>query len=367
MRWLPSRRRLALEPEVAAPAVGEPVRNPGVLRELAPEEVFGAVEVRAEDPVMHLAEDVLFVPTWYRDDDRVFDSSGQPVEAALDFAFPWCEPMHPPRTSSVAWSEVERTLPDADYLYLGYFHFHFGHFVTDSLSRIWPLLDRGVAGRKLLYHGAGAWESWQREFPWLPEMLTALGVRESDLLHLTEPVRIRRLQIPGRSWQSQTFAHQVHQRVCRRLGEHILKGVKPRGGPPVYLSKTRLTGGVRRVTNEAKLEAFLRPRGVDVLYPEAMPTRDKIALFANGRTVTGTTSSAFNLSLFAPPAGRIIALEPMAQVNSTHPIVDKLNGNTSTYLHAVGSRRTASNTDGWMSQDTFLDPVAVGRELLQWI
>ena len=365
MKFAPPWRRPAAAPTPAPAAPSLPPRARGVLRELTFEERFGDVEVRAEDPGMEVAEDVLFVPDRPGGRWGVFDANDQPVRASLDFNLPWSEPMWAPPVTPVRWAEVTETLPDGDYVYFGFVHFHFGHFLVDSLSRSWPLLEGGLGGGKILFHGLGHPEIWWNEVPWLSEMLSGLGLQPTDFLHLREPVKVKRLHLPGRSWQGQTFAHQAHQRVARKIGATLLEGANvPDGGSPAYLSKTRMTGGVRRVVNERQLEAFLRPRGVEILYPETLSLREQIALFASGRTVTGTTTSAFHLSLFAPPRGRIVVIEPTEAVNSNHLIIDRLNGNTTSYQHPLGSRRLTENPPEWMNQDVLRDPVAVGRELL---
>lgn len=345
-----------------------PPRTSGVLRQLSSEDRFGEVEIRAEDPGLHVAEDVLFAPDAPGGRWGMFDPHGEPLTASLDHVFPWSQLMYSKPVSPVAWSEVQSSLPDSEYLYIGFVHGHFGHVLIDSLSRLWPVLDGGLNGRKLLHHGLGNWETWANERPWLTDILSGLGLGPSDFVRVVEPVRVRRVVIPGRSWQGQTFAHAAHGRLCRHIGAALLADTPVASGPPVYLSKTKLAGGgVRRVVNEGQLESFLRARGVEVLYPETLSLREQLALFAADRTVAGTTTSAFHLSLFAPPAGRVVGVESTTELNSNHLMVDRLNGNDAVYLHPLGSRRVSEHTDGWMAQDAFRDPVAVGRELLHWL
>lgn len=95
-----------------------------------------------------------------------------------------------------------------------------------------------------------------------------------------------------------------------------------------------------------------------------MTVREQVAMFASGRTISGTTTSAFHASLFAPPEGRNVVIEPAEIVNSNHFMIDRLNGNRSTYHHAVGSRRLPGQPEGWLAHERFRDPIAIGREML---
>lgn len=254
-------------PTTAEPTVSPlPPRAPGVLREMTAEDRVGEMEIRPEDPAMHVAEEVCFVPDGPGGRWGVFDAEGQPIAESLDYNGSWSEPMWPRPVCPVRPAEVTAALPDDEYLYLGFIHLHFGHFLIDSLSRAWPLIEAGARRPKLLYHGWEDPDYWWREVPWLAELLTGLGLAKRDLIRPAEPVRIKRLLVPGRSFQGQFFAHQSHQRVCRKIGAAMLEGVDvARGGGPIYLSKTRLKGGVRKVDNEHQLEGFLRPRGVEII------------------------------------------------------------------------------------------------------
>ena len=364
---LPWSRARPTKPATEPPAPALPPRAEGVLRELTPDERFGEMEIRPDNPVMHEFEDVCFVTDRPNGEWGVFSADGQAIPSSVDFNAPWCAPVWPPAVNVLRHADIP-FLPDADYLYFGYIHGHFGHFLLDSLSRAWPYLEGGLQGRKLFFHGWGHPGHWWTEHPWLADIMAALGIAKTDLVNPTEPVRVKRLQIPGRSFQGQTFALQIHQRVCRTIGAAILETVDAdRASAPIYLSKTRLKGGVRRVVNEHQLESFLRQRGVEIRYPETMSFAEQVAMFASGRTVTGTTTSGFHVSLFAPPAGRNVVIETGEVINSNHLIVDRLNGNRTSYQHAIGSRALPGRPEFWMVHEAFRDPVAIGRELLHLI
>lgn len=349
------------EPPVPPPL---PPREWGVLRELTLENRFGEVEIRPDLPGLEMVEDACFVPDRPSDGWGVFNRDGEPVEASLDYNLPWNEPMWPRPVNPVRRADVSATLPDGEYIYVGFVHPHFGHFVIDSLSRMWPLIEHRPPGVKLLLHGWGGPAMWWAKEPWLVELLRGAGVSRDDILEVSEPVRVPRLWVPHRSFQGQTFAHQVHAKVCRSIGEQLIAGQKiGREDRPAYLSKTRLARGIRRVTNEHQLESFLRGRGVEVFYPETMSTLDKLALFHSGRPLAGMTSSAFHTSLFAPPAGRMVMIDPAEVVNSNFLLCDRLNGNQASYFYAIGASRRPKTND-WLIEDTFRDPIAIGRELL---
>lgn len=153
-----------------------PPRQPGVLKPLTIEDRFGEVEIRTDPLELHTAEDVVFVPDRPGNQWGLFDPDDQPLEASLDYVFSWNQPMRARPISPVRYADVETTLPDADYIYVGYVHTHFGHFLTDTLSRFWPLLQDRWSEARLLFHGWGTPSEWWAERPWMVDIFSALGV-----------------------------------------------------------------------------------------------------------------------------------------------------------------------------------------------
>lgn len=359
---LPWRRARLEAPDPEPAAAHAPASSP-VLNLLTQETLWGGAEIRDADPPITVLEDVFHVPDRPGGDWGLFHRDGSPVRSALDYLGPENAPMRPEPVSPVGYDEVATALPPGDYLYGGGIYPHFGHFIVDTLPRLWPLARERRPGQKVLFDGPGGPDEWWSR-PWVADMLSGLGLHRDDLVECREPVRIERLVMPQRSLQGQAFGHPAFQRMTRLIGTSLLDAAPPAAGGPVYLSKTRLTGGVQRVVNELQLERFLAVRGVEIVYPEALSFREQLSLFASSRTITGITTSAMHVGVFAPPA-RVRALHPSDLLNSNFLILDRLNGADAAYFHPRGSREVSRNANGFMVEHVFMDPIAIGRALLE--
>lgn len=360
---LPWRRRSTealVDPDSRAPAGAEP-RGP-VLQPLTEETQWGRSEIIGGELAIRIVEQVWLVPDRPGGHWGVFHPDGTLVEETLDRVGPDGTPMRPEPVFPLDPTADAPWLPAGDYLYGGFVYGHFGHFIIDSLPRLWPVARELRPGQKILMEGAGGPDSWW-SYPWMADIFRSLGLRKTDFVDCREPVRIERLAVPQRTLQGQAWGHPAYAQMTRRIGAALLGDLEPPGGRPIYLSKTRLTGGVQRVVNEKQLESYLRPRGVEIVYPETLSLRDQLALFASGRTVSGITTSAMHLSAFAPPA-RLRALNPSPHVNGNFLLLDKLNAVDAAYFQPVGAREVARNSNGFMVEHAFVDPVAAGRELL---
>ena len=332
------------------------------LRPLGEGDLFGAAEVREDEPVVETCEDIYYLPysPWGR--WGVFDHDDRIVEASVDYMLPESVPVMQILESDRVCAEVTEVAPEAEYVYAGRLASHYGHFLVESLPRYWPLL-RGPEPRKLLVHEAPGEDLFAAE-PFAT-IFAALGVGREAVVSFDRPVRIPRLVLPHTSLRQNVWGHRAFEQLCRRVGAAVLDRehrVDPR---PAYLSKTRLGGGLRRIVNEAEIESVLAAEGVEIVHPETLPFPEQLALFATRRTILGTAGSAFHTSLLVRPAGRSIVLSPRPSINSNYWLFDRLGGTRTSYWFAEGTELVED--DRFLRGFHVPDPEGAARGLLALI
>ena len=68
--------------------------------------------------------------------------------------------------------------------------------------------------------------------------------------------------------------------------------------PPLYISRSRLPDGLRRIEREAELDQLLLNRGWTVIHPEQLPVHEQLRQLRQAQVIAGPLGSAFHL-LFA--------------------------------------------------------------------
>ena len=258
---------------------------------------------------------------------------------------------------------AEETALDSCYIYGGRVHSHYGHFIINTLPRLWPLAVGRQPDLKILCHDSATPESWFT-VPFIATILKALGLTPDNFVVFTRPTRLRRVIVPQTSLGEQTHGYYCFRALCHRISMMIGGGNERVERTPVYLSKTKLAGGVGRIRNEFELEAALHKSGVEILYPELLTISEQIALFAQPRVIMGTTGSAFHSSIFSPPRSKIICLNQIHNVNSNFAIIDRLNGNTSEYYYQKNTTVTNDSASGFLTEFVLPDPNAAASDLL---
>ena len=177
------------------------------------------------------------------------------------------------------------------HIYAGVLFGQFGHFVTESLSRLWALSER--PGAALVWHrhpdhrqpGLARWQE---------QVLEAAGAGGRTHRIVDAPVLVEDILVPE---QGHILGERHHPSLDAVIARHRFH--KPVPGRRVWLSRSLLTreGGGGLVEGEAELEALLRAEGWEVLHPERLPVPAQLAACEQAEVIAGFAGSAFHLLL----------------------------------------------------------------------
>ena len=172
------------------------------------------------------------------------------------------------------------------HLFGGFLFGHFGHFVVESLARLW-LTSEPAQGWLFLprrVHIKGVQRLHRPFFNLLaPEMPVSL---------LREPVAVERLVIPGQGFGLGAIARGTPEfRAMLRLWTARIRSNGPRR---IYVSRSAL-GGQGGVLNETAIERNLASEGYAIMHPQTMTLREQLIWYKSASHVLGLDGSAFHL------------------------------------------------------------------------
>jgi hypothetical protein len=158
-------------------------------------------------------------------------------------------------------------------IYLGYIHQHWGHFLMESLGRLWFLLDSQFDDRKIVFLGVPPNENQLQ----IIDLLMAGRARER-IIAITRPTQFSSVIVPEMCVKVNFRYCQAFPQLFRRIVtnapiDHI--EVQPK----VYLSRQALTIAQSKELGEKDLESLLRGNGYAVYYPERLSALHQIAIF----------------------------------------------------------------------------------------
>lgn len=201
---------------------------------------------------------------------------------------------------------------------------HYGHFLIESVARLWPLLPSGAfEGRRVVF-------SNQSKVDFSQEWLRAFGVQVVDLPR-QGATRFKSVVVPEPAisigaWISPEMRdihlHARHNLPVKDVGK----------GGVVWLSRAGLEPD-RTACDEKLLEWILRDH-LTVLRPEKMKLSEQIAAIEGSHGVAGISGSAFHTLLMVrnPPPYLILCGQ---KVHTTYVMQDELFGRKGQFRRAL--------------------------------
>ncbi|MCJ8138979.1 glycosyltransferase family 61 protein [Falsirhodobacter halotolerans] len=236
---------------------------------------------------------------WARSVLRVQGGVIDPADGGL-----WHQGALCPEAALYRWRRAQRggrgTCPSAAqplagrHLWGGTLFFHFGHFLAESLQRLWGAADSGA--QSILF-------TPERLRGKRPDQLAGYQKQILERLGITLPVRIvydplqvEDLIIPGPGFGLGVMATGTPE--FRDFARRLDPGPAAGGAKKLYISRTALHKKTGSVLAEQALERMLAAEGFAIYHPQRHSIADQLATFRNATHLLGPDGSAFHLAGF---------------------------------------------------------------------
>jgi hypothetical protein len=191
------------------------------------------------------------------------------------------------------------------YIFGGILYGHFGHFIVESLARLWAqdavkgTVDGMIFTPKLLPFHEKAVQQQQH----LAELL---GLR-MPLILAREPLQVDELHVPAQGFGMNDL---IEGSAAFRafINTHAGAAIAPDGPEKLYISRSALPRDRGSILGEYKLEAYLRDEGYDIFHPQRFRAAEQIARYKAARLVVGVDCSPFHLLGYVGDAGQNVAV-----------------------------------------------------------
>jgi capsular polysaccharide biosynthesis protein len=216
-----------------------------------------------------------------------------------------------------------------------FFHFdcewpgHFGHLLTDQLSRLWAWdeVRRRSPGVRLLTslpktRGHSALLRWETD------LLSVFGVGPDDVTVFDAPVKPERLYAATPMFSCPEYVDPRIVEVWDRVG--TLSEASSHAVPGRRLFVSRRPELKRSCHNAPEVEAFFTARGFDVVYPEDHTLGEQITLFREAEVVAGFAGSGMFSLAFCQEPKRVLLISSEAYTARNEWMIAAVRG------HEVG-------------------------------
>jgi len=169
---------------------------------------------------------------------------------------------------------------------------HFGHFLTESTSRIWALEDYQdeVDGIVFLHKRNGGVIDFHTTFFNLCNVSIPIHV-------VTVPTVIDELVVPGQGFGlgDISFGTKGHNTFVR---DNFAKDIAPDGPERLYISRSALKAAKGGAIGETVIEQHLQAHGYEVYHPQRHDLLHQIARYKAAKKIVALDGSALHLAGF---------------------------------------------------------------------
>lgn len=272
---------------------------------------------RQDPPAIEIVHDAILVPPMIPRigayDGGVYDAARRPVALALHKGG---------RKRNIPTEDISTVVAKpmaGTWLFGGWLRRHFGHFIEESLGRLWALGDQPRPVDGVVFQ---LWGGWYDNTDEHARAVSGLGfVREAfQLLGVTVPIRValeplafKTLIVPQ---QLRLHADPSTERTTWPTQKAYLRSMLERApaglDPPsdrIYVSRRKLGFDMSHFILEDVLEDNLRRSGYKIIYPETLTLAQQTIFYAGARKMIFAEGSALHFAApFCGPLTEIVIL-----------------------------------------------------------
>ena len=226
-------------------------------------------------------------------------------------------------------------------VYLSWLQNHWGHFLTEGISRLWAFTEHPELRRV-----PGIYCALNTPHPNILAFINALELR----LHLAgrkcrTPTLLKKVFLPLPSFMNQNSCYAVHCQVPRLVTRALLGKVPVHTTDrPAVLSRSAFNG-YRTIHRQEELDRCLQSSGCAIYYPENMTLEEQVLLFNSHRDIIGCWGSAFHCTILADNASELhVHMLCDGRPNVNYIMMDFITQVRSHYLDLLTPRNGCEQT-----------------------
>ena len=217
-------------------------------------------------------------------------------------------------TEGYVVDEKDVSFNDGTVIYGGILFDHFGHFLTESVSRLWYICEHTAENIRIAFLPLKN----QKPSPQIYEFFELLGIKREQIILIDRPTRFPKIVVPDTTSVFCGYYTDKFMMPYRTVSERV----EPKNEEKIYLSRRKFKGGIT-IYGEDRLEDAFKKNGFKVLYPERLSLKEQIAYVKGAREIACVMGTAAHLCLFAKEHTKMIVLERTEHINEEQILIQQ--------------------------------------------
>lgn len=194
---------------------------------------------------------------------------------------------------------------EGSHVFMGPLFGHFGHFLVESIARIWALdhIDEEIDGICFVPKFQNRPQHVMQTYR---PFMNALGVNTA-MVNLANPTRVDKLYVPQQGFG---MFHMIEGAPEYRefIRKHAGHSIAPQGAEKIYISRSALPPIRGSVIGEQVIEERLKAEGYEIYHPQKHSFQDQIAAYRAAKQIVAIDCSPLHLLALVGNADQKVAV-----------------------------------------------------------
>lgn len=218
-------------------------------------------------------------------------------------------------------------------VFIGIVPKHWGHFLIDTVCRLWPLIDEKYKNYKVAFCGFG-WNENRIDGNYL-ELFETIGIDESNLLFIDKIYRFTEIIIPGPTMDYGTTFHKKYKEICRYIVQNAIENKKCfnlQPLPKIYFSRLDFFGSRINEVGEKEIAESFQDNGFKIISPESLSFVEQVFYIHNCICMASLSGTIPHNAIFAKEGTEILILNRTGLYNPPQLRINQLFDLNVTYI-----------------------------------
>lgn len=281
-------------------------------------------------PTVSAFKDVIYTPHVFVSPSQyygcLYDSDGTRIEQSCIYRdHKDCLTLEPARYQG----ETSLDRIEGSVMYLGVLFGHYGHFLLESLSRWWPLINSENRPQRFLFHLYNGDKTILKK-SFVSKFLSCFGIEHDKIIYSSRPVKIDHLLLPEPVFRNRSYYYDYYRNIFLFVNDILGSNCCKITEQPLYFSRSLVEK--RAIANENKLENLLLANDFKVVHPQNLSLEEQIRVINQHKYILGFSGSAMHNVVFSTSSKVMIHIT-MNDINSNYFLTDQCFDASSTFVH----------------------------------
>ncbi len=224
---------------------------------------------------------------------------------------------------------------DQKVVYCGALIRQWGHFLVESVSRLWYWLENDDTIDRYVFISNNSWFGKKEDIRGnYREFFELLGIwNRLDIV--TSPIEYKEVVIPELAYSRKYYYSNQYKAIFNRVIKKALESSSHKSCPEkIFLSRARLKKAVQNECGLDLLDHYFVINGYSVLYPETITLSELIQILHGAETCAAESGTLPHNFLFCEDGKKIEIIERQTTVNEIQANLDQVRDFDVTYIDA---------------------------------